>query len=83
VGYFSNIYELKNEITIFLEKKSEPEAEKFRNDLFVVKLSYLVEIFEKLDTLNLQLQGPNMHRYTCFQNFRVHLFFAVLNQGCK
>jgi hypothetical protein len=22
-------------------------------------------------------------RDTCFQNFRVHLFFAVLNQGCN
>jgi hypothetical protein len=21
--------------------------------------------------------------YTCFQNFPVHLFFAVLNQGCN
>ncbi|GFT98654.1 hypothetical protein TNCV_1901351, partial [Trichonephila clavipes] len=33
-----------------------PEAEKFQDGLFVMKLSYLVDVFEKLNTLNLQLQ---------------------------
>jgi hypothetical protein len=49
-----------NEIAIFLEKENGPEAEKFRNDFCVVKLSYLVDIFEKLNILKLQLQGANI-----------------------
>lgn len=55
------VYELRDEIAIFLDEEKRPEAEKFRDHLFVMKLSYLVDIFEKLNTLNLQLQGANTH----------------------
>ncbi|GFT99770.1 zinc finger BED domain-containing protein 5 [Trichonephila clavipes] len=44
------------------EKENLPEAEKFRDGLFL-KLSYLVDIFEKLNILNLQLQGSNVHMF--------------------
>ncbi|GFU75415.1 zinc finger BED domain-containing protein 5 [Trichonephila clavipes] len=58
------VYELRNEITIFLlEEENLPEAEKFRDGLFLMKLSYLVDIFEKLNILNLQLQGSNVHMF--------------------
>lgn len=59
--FLQRVYELRDEIAIFLEEESRPEAELFRDDLFVMKLSYLVDIFEKLNTLNLQLQGANTH----------------------
>jgi uncharacterized protein (UPF0371 family) len=57
------VYELKDEVAIFLEKKSEPEAAKFRNDLCICDEIELLgrHLFEKLNTLNLQLQGPNIH----------------------
>ncbi|GFW88086.1 protein FAM200A [Trichonephila clavipes] len=58
--FLQRVYELRNEITIFLEEEHLPEAEKFRDGLFLMKLSYLVDIFEKLNILNLQLQGSNV-----------------------
>ncbi|GFW63958.1 zinc finger BED domain-containing protein 5 [Trichonephila clavipes] len=45
------------------EEENLPEAEKFRDGLFLMKLSYLVDIFEKLNILNLQLQGSNLHMF--------------------
>ncbi|GFU60882.1 zinc finger MYM-type protein 6 [Trichonephila clavipes] len=57
------VYELRSEITIFLEEENLPEAEKFRDGLFLMKLSYFVDIFEKLNVLNLQLQGSNVHMF--------------------
>jgi hypothetical protein len=57
------IYAFRDEIAIFLEKENGPEAEKFRDDFCVMmmKLSYLVDIFEKLNIFKLQLQGANIH----------------------
>ncbi|GFV83144.1 zinc finger BED domain-containing protein 5 [Trichonephila clavipes] len=60
--FLQRVYELRNEITIFLEEENLPEAEKFRDGLFL-KLSYLVDIFEKLNILNLQLQASNVHMF--------------------
>ncbi|GFX34718.1 SCAN domain-containing protein 3 [Trichonephila clavipes] len=45
------------------EEENLPEAEKFRDGLFLMKLSYLVDIFEKLNILNLQLQASNVHMF--------------------
>ncbi|GFU07334.1 SCAN domain-containing protein 3 [Trichonephila clavipes] len=61
--FLQRVYELRNEITLFLEEENLPEAEKFRDGLFLMKLSYLVDIFEKLNILNLQLQGSNVHMF--------------------
>lgn len=33
----------------------------FRDDNFIFKLTYLVDIFEKLSVLNKSMQGPQMH----------------------
>jgi zinc finger BED domain-containing protein 5/7/8/9 len=59
--FLQRVYELRDEIAIFLEEENRSEAEKFRDGLFVMKMSYLVDIFEKLNILNLQLQGANTH----------------------
>ncbi|KFM77367.1 Zinc finger MYM-type protein 6, partial [Stegodyphus mimosarum] len=55
------VYELREEIAIFLEEENRLKAENFRDGLFVMKLSYLVDIFEKLSNLNLLLQGAYTH----------------------
>ncbi|GFV65278.1 zinc finger BED domain-containing protein 5 [Trichonephila clavipes] len=59
--FLQRVYELRKEIAIFLEEKNLPEAEKFPDGLFLMKLSYLVGVFEKLNLLNLQFQGSNIH----------------------
>jgi hypothetical protein len=39
---------------IFLKKK---HFEKFKNEIFLIKLSYLSDIFEKLNVINVSVQG--------------------------
>ncbi|KAF8783319.1 Zinc finger BED domain-containing protein 5 [Argiope bruennichi] len=56
--FLQRVYELKEEISIFLEEENR-SAENFRDGLFVMKLSYLIDIFEKLNNLNLQPEGAN------------------------
>ncbi|GFY19400.1 zinc finger BED domain-containing protein 5 [Trichonephila clavipes] len=74
--FLQRVYELRNEITIFLEEENLPEAEKFRDGLFLMKLSYLVDIFEKLNILNLQLQGSNVHMFDTSD--KINAFFRKL-----
>ncbi|XP_071037173.1 zinc finger BED domain-containing protein 5-like [Parasteatoda tepidariorum] len=54
--FLQRVYELREEIAIFLKEDNRTETE-----IFVIKLSYLIVIFEKLNNLNLQLQGANTH----------------------
>ncbi|XP_066970168.1 protein FAM200A-like [Macrobrachium rosenbergii] len=49
------IYELRMEIHIFLLKKKSPMAELFIRDEWLAQLSYLADIFSKLNELNLKL----------------------------
>ena len=51
------VYELRNEISDFLATKDHCDAEKFKDDIFLVKLAYLCDVFGALNSLNLSLQG--------------------------
>lgn len=51
------LYELKEGMKIFLNEKDSKLLEKFCNLKFELQLAYLVDIFEHLNNLNLQLQG--------------------------
>ena len=55
------VLELKEEIAIFLDENHDEGTNMFRNDNFIVKLTYLVEIFGKLSVFNKSMQGPQMH----------------------
>lgn len=57
----SRVLVLKEEIRIFLEEEGNELASKFSDEDFLMKLAYLSDIFEKLNGLNLQLQGNNTH----------------------
>ena len=54
------MYELKSEIIIFL-KKEHSLVTAFENEVFHFKLAYLCDIFEKLNQLNISLQGRDTH----------------------
>uniref|UniRef100_A0A8C7WUB4 Zinc finger BED domain-containing protein 5 n=1 Tax=Oryzias sinensis TaxID=183150 RepID=A0A8C7WUB4_9TELE len=56
----SRVFELQDEIRIFLEEENEL-AHKFNNNKFLMKLLYLSDMFQKLNELNLQMQGSNTH----------------------
>jgi len=54
-------FELREEIFVFLKEEKHIRADDFANDVFKLKLAYLCDLFEKFNSLNLSLQGKNMH----------------------
>ncbi|XP_073324188.1 zinc finger BED domain-containing protein 5-like [Pagrus major] len=57
----SRVFELRDEIRIFLEEEGSDLAHNFHCNKFLMKLAYLSDIFLKLNEVNLQLQGRNTH----------------------
>ncbi|XP_006750702.1 protein FAM200A [Leptonychotes weddellii] len=55
----SRVYELRNEIYIFLIEKQSHLANVFEDDIWVTKLAYLSDVFGILNELNLKVQGKN------------------------
>nr|XP_008016818.2 protein FAM200A [Chlorocebus sabaeus]XP_008016820.2 protein FAM200A [Chlorocebus sabaeus]XP_037846472.1 protein FAM200A [Chlorocebus sabaeus]XP_037846473.1 protein FAM200A [Chlorocebus sabaeus] len=55
----SRVYELRNEIYIFLIEKQSHLANIFEDDIWVTKLAYLSDIFGILNEFNLKIQGKN------------------------
>ena len=74
--FIQRVFELKDEIAIFLAENHKDEASSFRNDNFILKLAYLVEIFKKLSDFNKPMQGPQM--YALIQNDKVTAFIKKL-----
>lgn len=59
------LMELKHEVMLFLAQKNSADSELFHNEQWMCKLYYLSDIFEKLNELNLSLQG---HPSICEKN---------------
>ncbi|KAK7938701.1 hypothetical protein WMY93_002027 [Mugilogobius chulae] len=58
----SRVFELREQIRIFLEEQHMFElASKFNDEKFVMRLAYLSDLFSKLNELNLHLQGKDKH----------------------
>lgn len=57
----SRTFELRQEIYIFLKEEEHKYTEQFVNEEFLIKLAYLCDIFDKLNALNLSLQGSNIN----------------------
>lgn len=55
----SRVYELRNEIHLFLTEKKSHLASILEDDIWVTKLAYLTDIFGILNELSLKLQGEN------------------------
>ncbi|CAL9702155.1 unnamed protein product [Knipowitschia caucasica] len=55
----SRLYELRDEVRIFLTDQRSPLAEHLTDPGWISKLAYLSSIFEKLNGLNMSLQGEN------------------------
>lgn len=53
------LYELRNEIYSYLHDEEHCFADNFIDTDFLIKLAFLSDLFEKLDTLNKSLQGRN------------------------
>ena len=55
------VYELRNEISVFLKEENHALATAFEDEVFLTQLAYLCDIFAKLNQLNLSLQGKDTH----------------------
>lgn len=75
------IFELKEEIGIFLQNNKHPEYKVFSDKDFITKLAYSTDIFEQLNYLNLWLQGSNMNIF--FQKDKITSFIKKLELWTK
>ena len=55
------VYKLRNEIIIFLKEENHSLATIFIAEVFLTKLVYLCDVFQKLNQLNILLQGKVTH----------------------
>jgi hypothetical protein len=53
----SRTFELRQDIFIFLKEEGYKDAEYFTDADFLIKVAYLCDIFEKLNSLSVSLQG--------------------------
>ena len=54
---FARVFELRQELLTFLQLEKHRIAESFQQADFLLKFSYLCDIFEKLNKLNVSMQG--------------------------
>ena len=55
------VYELRNEIFIFLKEENHARASTFQDEVFLTHSAYLCDIFAKLNQLTISLQGKDTH----------------------
>ena len=55
------VNELRNELHCYLVEEKHSSSGKFVDDDFVLKLAYLCDIFEQLNSLNMPLQSIETH----------------------
>jgi len=53
------LYELRNEVELFLIDKKSDLSHYFQDEKWVARLAYLSDIFSYIHKLNLKLQGPD------------------------
>ena len=67
----NRVYEMKDEIKLFLKFKNKEFLFYFNNDNWITSLVYLADIFEKLNILNLKMQGKNTNIVQLRDNLKV------------
>lgn len=60
----NRLFELRSEVFMFLSEKNHDMKTLFADQEWLSRLAYLADIFDKLNTLNLGLQGPNTTAFT-------------------
>lgn len=70
----SRVFELRQEILVFLTETNFELRERFTNELWLCRLAYLADVFSKLNELNRSLQG------TCITPFKVSDKINALKQ---
>ena len=71
------LFSLRNEVKAFLAQMKQEEAMLFQDPLWVMRLSYLADIFDKLNDLNLSLQGPQTN--IVFMHTKISAFICKIS----
>ncbi|KAG0725616.1 Protein FAM200A [Chionoecetes opilio] len=83
----TRIAELKNEIAIVLLEYQNKFAENFKDEMFILSLSHLADIFSHLNELNLSMQEwiqqPFLADMSDADNLKEELIDLQVNQGCQ
>ncbi|KAL4101100.1 hypothetical protein QTP88_012347 [Uroleucon formosanum] len=79
-------FELRKEIYVFIKEEGHKHASEFSNKKFLIKLAYLCDIFNKLNSLNTSLQGKNMHLLKSMEKIsafikKLKLWRRKMNEG--
>ena len=79
-------HKLKEEVAVFFDSRKRNLLEKFQCQGFQQSLAYLVDIFQALNALNLQLQGKNIniimqHDIVRFFTFKLDFCQNRIEQG--
>ena len=56
----NRLFELRQQVYIFLSDKHSSLADHYVDDCFCAKLAYLSDVFNQLNQLNLSMQGRNI-----------------------
>jgi hypothetical protein len=62
----NRLFQLRSEVHLFLIEKDDDMKNLFNNEEWLSRLAYLADIFDKLNTLNMGLQGINMTIFTTY-----------------
>lgn len=62
----TRLFELKSEVFMFLSEKNNDMKNLFGDEKWLSRLAYLADIFDRLNTLNMGLQGPNTTAFTAY-----------------
>uniref|UniRef100_A0A8C6SUE5 HAT C-terminal dimerisation domain-containing protein n=1 Tax=Neogobius melanostomus TaxID=47308 RepID=A0A8C6SUE5_9GOBI len=83
----TRLFELREEVRIFLSDCGSPLAEHLSDPKWVASLAYLASIFDRLNILNTSLQGPNANvltlseKITAFKR-KLERWAVRMDEGC-
>uniref|UniRef100_A0A8C6S3X4 DUF4371 domain-containing protein n=1 Tax=Neogobius melanostomus TaxID=47308 RepID=A0A8C6S3X4_9GOBI len=83
----TRLFELREEVRIFLSDCGSPLAEHLSDPKWVASLAYLASIFDRLNILNASLQGPNANvltlsdKITAFKR-KLERWAVRMDEGC-
>ena len=65
--------EPKDEIAIFFREYQSNFADKFEDEVFILSLSYLADIFSHLNDLNMFMQGMSANHVLCTEKIKAFM----------
>jgi len=73
----TRLFELKSEILLLLTDIDEEKSKLFCDDEWLSRLAYMADIFDRLNILNLSLQGSNTNMF--YASDKVNAFVRKLD----